>query len=657
MGEAASARFPEPTPYRRATLLTPRTDGGSTPSAPSAPSPPIPFKTTGPEQRASVEPPAGQTRGQGIVAGVASAGVAAAKVAAEGVGTCLFVFAFCGIGMLGHQDWSFIVTASVLVLLMYATGFISHGHLNPAVSLAFAVSNRLQWAEAGAYVIAQLLGGVAGAVACAACCRVLSRDETFAQMGESWLRMAPSSGYTWWQAAAVEVFYTALLCFVALNCAGRSMTKKQPSWGFAIGTAVLAAGHGASVVSGGFLNPALTIGVGIVGGQHAVSWAFVYCGHQMLGAGLAAVAFAMVRPGEFGLQVVHLFGVPLPAVAAEAWGTFFLVLTVCINLFAGTFLLALSGAAAFVALAFSVFDVSGSHFNPVVTLAAVSVGQMRGLHLCRPMRGFFYVLVQLFAAILAAAVYHLVSVERGRQVGPSLVPWGFWPAAFDIVFTCAACVLAVVQMVKEHVSGYTAFSVGKCTLIALCLGVTANPAASTAITAVNILRGGSFRHGILFVIAECVGCCIAIVLLVLTLPFWHASSTQSLDMNKPREAQVWGEVPKTLVVNAPREVPASRQSSQISGGSAPRHVPVVQATDVAVLSQPSPTFLADAPRDLRVLPATDVAVVSQRPQTVVARGSAPVSLHGSARSFPIAPFSPAFSTRSVPATPPLRLSR
>ena len=47
---------------------------------------------------------------------------------------------------------------------VYATGSISGGHLNPAVTIAFAAAGKFSWALVPSYILAQLLGAMLGAL-------------------------------------------------------------------------------------------------------------------------------------------------------------------------------------------------------------------------------------------------------------------------------------------------------------------------------------------------------------------------------------------------------------------------------------------------------------------------------------------------------------
>lgn len=93
---------------------------------------------------------------------------------AELLGTGFLVAAVIGSGIMGERLAggnvalallaNTLATGAALVALIAAFGPISGAHLNPAVTLASAMEGALAWAEAPAYMSAQILGGIAGAV-------------------------------------------------------------------------------------------------------------------------------------------------------------------------------------------------------------------------------------------------------------------------------------------------------------------------------------------------------------------------------------------------------------------------------------------------------------------------------------------------------------
>ena len=94
------------------------------------------------------------------------------KLAAEFFGTFWLVLGGCGAAVfaagfptLGIGFAGVALAFGLTVLTMaYAVGHISGGHFNPAVSVGLAVAGRFSWGELIPYVIAQVVGAIAGAI-------------------------------------------------------------------------------------------------------------------------------------------------------------------------------------------------------------------------------------------------------------------------------------------------------------------------------------------------------------------------------------------------------------------------------------------------------------------------------------------------------------
>lgn len=95
------------------------------------------------------------------------------RLVAEGLGTGLLVAAVVGSGIMADMltaDTALallantVATGAILVVLITILGPLSGAHFNPAVSLVFALRGELPARDLGAYVLAQILGGILGAL-------------------------------------------------------------------------------------------------------------------------------------------------------------------------------------------------------------------------------------------------------------------------------------------------------------------------------------------------------------------------------------------------------------------------------------------------------------------------------------------------------------
>merc|ERR1719401_2664561 len=279
-----------------------------------------------------------------------------AKLLAEFVGTFLLIFTV-GCNVLSSSAvWAGTSIACVLMVAIYALGGISGANFNPAVSVCLGVSKAmggpgLEWKDVGMYCGVQIAAGIFAALAYSA----LYWDS---------FNLAPANGFGFFSAGLCEILYTFMLCFVVLNVAVAKNNTPNQFYGLAIGFVIVAGAYGAGAVSGGCFNPAVALGIDASSFHDGVYWSLIYIPCELLGAAMAAGLFAVVRPEEFGGE--KNLGSEL---TSEFLGTFILVLTVGLNVSAGTSAAAFSIAASLMCMIYALGDVSGAHFNPAVTLA------------------------------------------------------------------------------------------------------------------------------------------------------------------------------------------------------------------------------------------------------------------------------------------------
>merc|ERR1719230_1714178 len=107
--------------------------------------------------------------------------------------------------------------------------------------------------------------------------------------------LGPGTGFGWAQAMVAEIVFTFVLCIVVLAVATRKGKELSHYFGWAIGSCVTAGGCAIGAVSGGSLNPAVSIGIA---GSHALNGGakdFMHCAAyavaEFVGAVLAAGLF------------------------------------------------------------------------------------------------------------------------------------------------------------------------------------------------------------------------------------------------------------------------------------------------------------------------------------------------------------------------------
>lgn len=217
--------------------------------------------------------------------------------APEGAGDGTFVFNGLGFGALGWVGVAVAFWAAVTIPI-YVFGSISGQHINPAVTFALWLTDRIGSAAAGIYVVAQLLGGIAGAVSF-----VLIRGSRAAARGVSGAT-APFPGVSVWQAFANEIVITFFLMIVIMALA---IDEEGPSQhagliiGFVVAMGVLTTGN----ISGASFNPARTIGPyvsnTIFGGPNFWPFVWIYIFGPTIGAAIGALLYDYLALGGISL--------------------------------------------------------------------------------------------------------------------------------------------------------------------------------------------------------------------------------------------------------------------------------------------------------------------------------------------------------------------
>jgi aquaporin Z len=221
------------------------------------------------------------------------------KPAAEFFGTLALILIGCssiviagangatGVGLLGIS-FAFGLT---VVALAYAIGHISGCHLNPAISIGMVVAGRMKAKEAVMYIIAQILGAIAGA---GILLLIASGKEGYSLavngLGQNGYGALSPGHYNLQAGFIVETVFTFIFLFVIF---GATSTKNIHGGfaGISIGLTLVLLNIAAIPVTGVSVNPARSIGPALLVGGEAISQLWLFIVAPILGSILSAVVW------------------------------------------------------------------------------------------------------------------------------------------------------------------------------------------------------------------------------------------------------------------------------------------------------------------------------------------------------------------------------
>lgn len=432
------------------------------------------------------------------------------KYVAEFVGTYLLVFTVgCNV-LSGTAAWAATSIASVLMVSIYALGGVSGANFNPAVSVSLGLVNKLEWKEVGMYALVQIIAGI---------CAGLSYGALFFEV----FNLEPQPGFGWWEAALAESLYTFMLCFVVLNVATASKNAGNQYYGLAIGFVIIAGGYAAGSISGGAFNPAVAFGIDVSSAGLGIGWGFAYAAFELIGAALASILFRIVRPDEFEGSPDYPLSTKL---VSEFIGTFFLVLTVGLNVLGQSPAPVWSIAASLMCMIYALGSCSGAHFNPAVTIAIYFSGR----NLIELKEACAYIGVQILGGVCAAYTYAAMHHGATFPLAPGKAFNFAHAAVAEIIFTFVLCfVVLCVATVKEPSKDMFGLAIASCVTaggyaIGAVSGGSLNPAVSFGISSSNIINQGSFYNCLVYSAYECIGAGLAAGIFKVTHPGEYAKS-------------------------------------------------------------------------------------------------------------------------------------
>jgi len=213
------------------------------------------------------------------------------RIFSEVWGTFLLVLVAAGGGVIGATTYGGDLTLAMKALapgimvmgIIFFMGTISGAHLNPAVTLAFAVRGNFPWIRVPGYVLAQLVGAV------------------LASLFLQWMygnvingATEPTPNVSVWVAILTEAVLTLGLVSVILGTASGARNIGT-NGALAVGGYIGLVSVWAAPVTGASMNPARSFGPDLVGADFSHYW--IYLAGPLLGA-LIAVGFEFILRGK-----------------------------------------------------------------------------------------------------------------------------------------------------------------------------------------------------------------------------------------------------------------------------------------------------------------------------------------------------------------------
>jgi aquaporin Z len=187
----------------------------------------------------------------------------------ELVGTFILVYAITSAATVYSKSGQLgvigigLVHAFVLTAIVFAIGYKSGAHVNPAVTVAFLITKRMNAIDGIFYIIFQIIGGI------------LAASVVFAILGpaiSSSVTLPADNNVI--RAFLLETAMTFTLVYIVLTTAATASNKIAPLAGLAIGLTLGFNVIFGGSISGGSLNPARSFGPALITGNLSYNWIY-----------------------------------------------------------------------------------------------------------------------------------------------------------------------------------------------------------------------------------------------------------------------------------------------------------------------------------------------------------------------------------------------
>src|ERR1700716_2754888 len=205
------------------------------------------------------------------------------KYIAEFIGTFFLVLTIgCSVIGNGAGPLAPLAIGSALMVMIFAGGYISGGQFNPAVTLGVWMRGKCEAKDVPPYMMFQIIGAVLAAFVV-----------KFLKAGAAVTPLQPAT----MPSLLAEFLFTFALVYVVLNAATAKDTSGNSFYGLAIGFTVLVGAYSVGNISGGAFNPAVAVGISVLG-LSSCGNIWIYLVAEFAGAALGGGGFNALTPAE-----------------------------------------------------------------------------------------------------------------------------------------------------------------------------------------------------------------------------------------------------------------------------------------------------------------------------------------------------------------------
>ena len=219
------------------------------------------------------------------------------KYVCEFIGTAVLVLLGCGSAAIAGEALGTLGIALAfglsIVAMAYVIGNISGCHINPAVSLAMLINKKMTVKDFGLYVVAQVLGAIAGIGLLYAIMACSNLDVATQGLGANGFGEASAVGLNMIGAVIVEIILTAIFIYTILGVT--SDESKGSVAGIVIGLTLTFVHIMGIPLTGTSVNPARSLAPALFLGGTALSQVWVFIVAPFIGSAIASFLFKFLN--------------------------------------------------------------------------------------------------------------------------------------------------------------------------------------------------------------------------------------------------------------------------------------------------------------------------------------------------------------------------